>query len=259
MIHKSSIVHDNANVSSNVEIGPFCSIGENVNIGEKCKLHSHINIQGDVTIGPNTEIFPFASIGSVPQDLKYDGEETKVIIGSSCKIREYVTINKGTEGGGSITMIGDNCLMMIGTHIAHDCLIGNNVIFANHSTLAGHVILKDNVVVGALSAIHQFSKIGEGAMIGGMSGVTADVVPYSTVVGNRAKLSGLNILGLKRRNINKEEISELRKVYKYIFHNNQDTLRERVINMKQKKFKEKTIQIFLEFLSEDSNRSFTLP
>ena len=259
MIHKSSIVHDNANVSSNVEIGPFCSIGENVNIGEKCKLHSHINIQGDVTIGPNTEIFPFASIGSVPQDLKYDGEETKVIIGSSCKIREYVTINKGTEGGGSITMIGDNCLMMIGTHIAHDCLIGNNVIFANHSTLAGHVILRDNVVVGALSAIHQFSKIGEGAMIGGMSGVTADVVPYSTVVGNRAKLSGLNILGLKRRNINKEEISELRKVYKYIFHNNQDTLRERVINMKQKKFKEKTIQIFLEFLSEDSNRSFTLP
>ena len=175
------------------------------------------------------------------------------------KIREYVTINKGTKGGGSVTKIGNNCLMMIGTHIAHDCLIGNNVIFANHSTLAGHRILKDNVVVGALSAIHQFSKIGEGAMIGGMSGVTADVVPYSTVVGNRAKLSGLNILGLKRRNIEKKEISELRKVYKYIFHNNQNTLRERVINMKQKEFKEQTIQIFLEFLLEDSDRSFTLP
>ena len=259
MIHKSSVVHNNAKIRSDVEIGPFCSIGENVKIGEKCKLHSHINIQGDVTIGSNTEIFPFASIGSVPQDLKYKGEDTKVIIGSSCKIREYVTINKGTNGGGSVTMIGNNCLMMIGTHIAHDCLIGNNVIFANHSTLAGHVILRDNVVVGALSAIHQFSKIGEGAMIGGMSGVTADVVPYSTVVGNRAKLSGLNILGLKRRNIEKKEISELRKVYKYIFHNNQDTLRERVINMKQKKFKEQTIQIFLEFLSEDSDRSFTLP
>ena len=259
MIHKSSVVHNNAKIRSDVEIGPFCSIGENVKIGEKCKLHSHINIQGDVTIGSNTEIFPFASIGSIPQDLKYKGEDTKVIIGSSCKIREYVTINKGTNGGGSVTMIGNNCLMMIGTHIAHDCLIGNNVIFANHSTLAGHVILRDNVVVGALSAIHQFSKIGEGAMIGGMSGVTADVVPYSTVVGNRAKLSGLNILGLKRRNIEKKEISELRKVYKYIFHNNQDTLRERVINMKQKKFKEQTIQIFLEFLSEDSDRSFTLP
>jgi len=259
MIHKSSVVHDSAKICSDVEIGPFCSIGENVKIGEKCKLHSHINIQGDVTIGSNTEIFPFASIGSVPQDLKYKGEDTKVIIGSSCKIREYVTINKGTKGGGSVTIIGNNCLMMIGTHIAHDCLIGNNVIFANHSTLAGHVILKDNVVVGALSAIHQFSKIGEGAMIGGMSGVTADVVPYSTVVGNRAKLSGLNILGLKRRNIEKKEISELRKVYKYIFHSNQDTLRERVINMKQKEFKEQTIQIFLEFLSEDSDRSFTLP
>lgn len=259
MIHKSSIVHNKAKISPDVEIGPFCSIGENVNIEEKCKLHSHINIQGDVTIGANTEIFPFASIGTVPQDLKYKGEETKVKIGSSCKIREYVTINKGTKGGGSVTMIGNNCLMMIGTHIAHDCIIGNNVIFANHSTLAGHVILKDNVVVGALSAIHQFSKVGEGAMIGGMSGVTADVVPYSTVVGNRAKLSGLNILGLKRRNIKKNEISELRKVYKYIFHSNEDTLRKRVINMKKKKFKEKTIQIFLEFLSEDSNRSFTLP
>ena len=259
MIHKSSIIHNNAKISADVEIGPFCSIGENVKIGEKCKLHSHINIQGDVTIGSNTEIFPFASIGSVPQDLKYKGEDTKVVIGSSCKIREYVTINKGTKGGGGITMIGNNCLMMIGTHIAHDCLIGNNVIFANHSTLAGHVILKDNVVVGALSAIHQFSKIGEGAMIGGMSGVTADVVPYSTVVGNRAKLSGLNILGLKRRNIKKKEISELRKVYKYIFHNNIDTLRERVIDMKQKEFKEQTIQIFLEFLSEDSDRSLTLP
>ena len=259
MIHKSSIVHNKAKISPDVEIGPFCSIGENVNIEEKCKLHSHINIQGDVTIGANTEIFPFASIGTVPQDLKYKGEETKVKIGSSCKIREYVTINKGTKGGGSVTMIGNNCLMMIGTHIAHDCIIGNNVIFANHSTLAGHVILKDNVVVGALSAIHQFSKVGEGAMIGGMSGVTADVVPYSTVVGNRAKLSGLNILGLKRRNIKKNEISELRKVYKYIFHSNEDTLRKRVINMKKKNFKEKTIQIFLEFLSEDSNRSFTLP
>ena len=259
MIHKSSIVHKKAKISPYVEIGPFCSIGENVNIEEKCKLHSHINIQGDVTIGANTEIFPFASIGTVPQDLKYKGEETKVKIGSSCKIREYVTINKGTKGGGSVTMIGNNCLMMIGTHIAHDCIIGNNVIFANHSTLAGHVILKDNVVVGALSAIHQFSKVGEGAMIGGMSGVTADVVPYSTVVGNRAKLSGLNILGLKRRNIKKNEISELRKVYKYIFHSNEDTLRKRVINMKKKNFKEKTIQIFLEFLSEDSNRSFTLP
>tara|TARA_B100000925_G_scaffold209673_1_gene159724 strand:- start:74 stop:853 length:780 start_codon:yes stop_codon:yes gene_type:complete len=259
MIHKSSIIHDNAKISADVEIGPFCSIGENVKIGEKCKLHSHINIQGDVTIGSNTEIFPFASIGSVPQDLKYKGEDTKVIIGSSCKIREYVTINKGTKGGGGITIIGNNCLMMIGTHVAHDCLIGNNVIFANHSTLAGHVILKDNVVVGALSAIHQFSKIGEGAMIGGMSGVTADVVPYSTVVGNRAKLSGLNILGLKRRNIEKKEISELRKVYKYIFHNNRDTLRERVIDMKKKEFKEQTIQIFLEFLSGDSDRSFTLP
>ena len=199
MIHKTSIINKNTKIGSNVEIGPFCTLGDNVQLGEGCKLHSHINIQGDVEIGRNTEIFPFVSIGSIPQDLKYRGEKTKVIIGSNCKIREYVTVNIGTEGGGKLTSLGDNCLLMVGTHIAHDCIVGNNVIFANHSTLAGHVVIHDNVVVGALSAIHQFSRIGEGAMIGGMSGVTADVVPFATVIGNRAKLSGLNILGLKRR------------------------------------------------------------
>ena len=259
MIHKTSIINKNTKIGSNVEIGPFCTLGDNVQLGEGCKLHSHINIQGDVEIGRNTEIFPFVSIGSIPQDLKYRGEKTKVIIGSNCKIREYVTVNIGTEGGGKLTSLGDNCLLMVGTHIAHDCIIGNNVIFANHSTLAGHVVIHDNVVVGALSAIHQFSRIGEGAMIGGMSGVTADVVPFATVLGNRAKLSGINILGLKRRLIKKSEVSQLRKVFKYIFFEQKNTLKVRIKEIENKNFKEKTIKVLLDFLSSDSERSFVLP
>jgi len=259
MIHKLSIIHKNAKVGKNIEIGPFCTLGGNVKLGDGCKLHSHINLQGDIEIGKNTEIFPFVSIGSIPQDLKYKGEKTKIKIGQNCKIREYVTVNIGTKGGGKITSIGDNCLLMIGTHVAHDCLIGNNVIFANHSTLAGHVVVEDNVVVGALSAIHQFSRIGEGAMIGGMSGVTADVVPFSTVMGNRAKLSGLNILGLKRRLTEKNEIAELRKVFKYIFYDKKTTLKFRINEVKKKKYKQKTIKVLLDFLSTDSGRSLILP
>ena len=259
MSHKFSVIHKSAKIGKKCVIGPFCLIGENVSLGDGCKLHSHVNLQGDVEIGENTEIFPFTSIGSAPQDLKYKGEKTKVRIGSSCKIREYVTVNIGTEGGGGLTTVGDNCLLMVGTHIAHDCLIGNNVIFANHSTLAGHVVIHNNLVVGALSAINQFSRIGEGAMIGGMSGGTADVVPFATVLGNRAKLSGINILGLKRRLIKKSEVSQLRKVFKYIFFEKKNTLKVRIKEIEKKKFKEKTIKVLLEFLSSDSERSFVLP
>ena len=161
MPNKFSFIDEKANIANNVEVGPFCFIGKNVKIAKNCHIHNHVSITGNITIGENTEIFPFASIGSSPQDLKYKGEPTTIQIGKNCKIREYVTINPGTNGGGKITSVGDNCLLMIGTHIAHDCRIGNNVIFANHSTLAGHVIVEDNVVVGALSAIHQFCRIGE--------------------------------------------------------------------------------------------------
>ena len=259
MSHKFSVIHKSAKIGKKCVIGPFCLIGENVRLGDGCNLHSHVNLQGDVEIGENTEIFPFTSIGSAPQDLKYMGEKTKVRIGSSCKIREYVTVNIGTEGGGGLTTVGDNCLLMVGTHIAHDCLIGNNVIFANHSTLAGHIVIHNNVVDGALSAIHQFSRIGEGAMNGGMAGVTADVVPFATVLGNRAKLSGINILGLKRRLIKKSEVSQLRKVFKYIFFEKKNTLKVRIKEIENKNFKEKTIKVLLDFLSSDSERSFVLP
>ncbi|MBF91405.1 MAG: acyl-[acyl-carrier-protein]--UDP-N-acetylglucosamine O-acyltransferase [Rickettsiales bacterium] len=259
MIHPGAIVSSGAKISKNVKIGPFSFIGENVQIGNGCKIHSNVVIDGNVKIGENTEIFPFSSIGSIPQDLKYKGEDTKVIIGSNCKIREYVTINLGTQGGGGVTEVGDNCLLMVGTHIAHDCKIFENVIFANHSTLAGHVVIESNVVVGALSAIHQFSQIGEGAMIGGMSGVTADVIPFGTVLGNRAKLSGLNIIGLKRRDFSKDEISELRKVYKFIFHSKEKTFKNRLNEVINTNCKYYTVKKLLDFLSRNSERSFCLP
>ena len=259
MINKHSFIDEEANIGKNVKIGPFCFIGKNVNISKNCHIHNHVSITGNITIGENTEIFPFASIGSSPQDLKFEGESTTIQIGKNCKIREYVTINPGTKGGGKITSVGDNCLLMIGTHIAHDCRIGNNVIFANHSTLAGHVIVEDNVVVGALSAIHQFCRVGEGAMIGGMSGVTADVIPFSTVMGNRAKLSGINILGLKRRNVKKKEISEFRKTFKYIFFEKESTFRNRIKVVMKKKHENNFVSKLLKFLHNHSDRSYCMP
>ena len=260
MLNKHSFIDDKAVIANNVKVGPFCFIGKNVNIAKNCHIHNHVSITGNITIGENTEIFPFASIGSSPQDLKYKGEATTIKIGKNCKIREYVTINPGTNGGGKITSVGDNCLLMIGTHIAHDCRVGNNVIFANHSTLAGHVIVEDNVVVGALSAIHQFCRIGEGAMIGGMSGITADVIPFSTVMGNRAKLSGINILGLKRRNEKKKDISEFRKTFKYIFFDKKETFRDRVKEvMKKKNNNNIIISKLLKFLHNHSDRSYCMP
>ena len=228
-------------------------------IGRNCLLSSHVVVNGNVNIADKTQIFSFASIGSEPQDLKFKGEKTEIIIGENCKIREYCTINPGTKGGGGITKVGNNCLLMVGTHVAHDCLISDNVIFANHSTLAGHVNIERNVVVGALSAIHQFTRIGEGSMIGGMSGITGDVPPFCTAIGNRAKLNGLNVVGLKRNQVSKIEISELRKVYNYIFSSKKFTFKERVEKIKGEKTNFYTIKKLLNFISTESNRSFCLP
>ena len=259
MIHPSAIIHPDANVGKDVKVGPYCVIGKDVKIGRNCLLSSHVVVNGNVNIGDKTQIFSFASIGSEPQDLKFKGEKTEIIIGENCKIREYCTINPGTKGGGGITKVGNNCLLMVGTHVAHDCLISDNVIFANHSTLAGHVNIERNVVVGALSAIHQFTRIGEGSMIGGMSGITGDVPPFCTAMWKRAKLNGLNVVGLRRSDVSKIEISELRKVYNYIFSSNKLTFKERVEEIKAEKIKFYTIKKLLEFISGESNRSFCLP
>ena len=256
---QNSVIHKDSQIGKNVKIGSFCTIGADVSIDDNCIIHNNVIIDGNVKIKNDVEIFPFVSIGSIPQDLKYRGEKTKIFIDENCKIREFVTINLGTKGGGGITKIGKNCLLMVGTHIAHDCIVGDNIIFANHSTLAGHVIIENNVVVGALSAIHQFSRIGEGAMIGGMSGVTADVIPFSTVTGNRAKLSGLNLVGLKRNNFDKNEITELRKVFKYIFFSKNKTLNDRILEIKKKKLNLYTVDSIVNFLESKSKRSFTMP
>ena len=217
MIHKSSVIDVKAKISKNVKIGPFCFVGPGVELGENVELISNIHIEGNTKIGSGTRLFPFASIGTQPQDLKYNNEENSIVIGNNNIIREYVTINPGTIGGGSQTIIGNNCLFMISSHVAHDCKIGNNVIIANNVPLGGHVTIEDSVVIGGNSAVQQFTRIGRLAMIGGMTGVLKDVIPFGLSIGNRNYLQGLNLIGLRRKNIPNKEILILTEAYKEIF------------------------------------------
>ena len=217
MIHNSSIIDKKAKIGKNVKIGPFCYIGPNVQISNDVELISNVHIEGNTKLGQGTKIFPFASIGTQPQDLKYKGEANSLEIGENNIIREYVTINPGTEGGGGKTFIGSNCLLMISSHIAHDCNIGNNVIIANNVPLGGHVTIEDYVVIGGNSAVQQFTRIGRLAMIGGMTGVLKDVIPFGLSFGNRNYLRGINIIGLKRKKYGNKKILELNKAYKKIF------------------------------------------
>jgi UDP-N-acetylglucosamine acyltransferase len=220
-IHKTAIVDENANIADDVTIGPFTIIGPDVTIGQGTSIGSHCVIDGKTTIGKNNEIFSHATLGSIPQDLKFSGEDVELIIGDNNKIREYTLFNPGTEGGGSITKIGNGNLFMGYTHVAHDCIIGNNCIFANVATLAGHVEIEDNVVVGGLSAIHQFCKIGTQAMIGGGSIVVQDIPPFCNTEGNRATIRGLNLTGLRRRLENRKDINDIKKAYKQLFESGQ--------------------------------------
>ena len=217
MIHKSSVIDVKAKISKNVKIGPFCFVGPGVELGENVELISNIHIEGNTKIGSGTRLFPFASIGTQPQDLKYNNEENSIVIGNNNIIREYVTINPGTIGGGSQTIIGNNCLFMISSHVAHDCKIGNNVIIANNVPLGGHVTIEDSVVIGGNSAVQQFTRIGRLAMIGGMTGVLKDVIPFGLSIGNRNYLQGLNLIGLRRKKYENQKIMGLDKAYKEIF------------------------------------------
>ena len=260
MIHKTAIVSDKAQISKNVEIGAFCVVGDNVKIDEGTILKSHVVIDGNTTIGKNNIIFPFATIGLVPQDLKFAGEQSQLIIGDNNTIREHVTIHLGTKDGGMITKIGNNCLLMVGVHIAHDCLIGNNVILANNATLAGHVHVGNNVVIGGLSAVHQFVRIGGGAMIGGMSGVENDVIPFGLVMGERAHLAGINLVGMKRQNISRDEIHALRNFYKQVFENDGDNnFLNRVKEISQDFSQNSIIKEVINFINSETSRSFCKP
>ena len=257
MIHKTAIVDSKAKISSSVNIGPYCVIGPNVEIGENAKIHSHVNISGNTKIGKNNKIYPFASIGNDPQDLKYNGEETKLIIGDNNKIREYVTINPGTESGGGLTKIGNNCLFMISSHIAHDCYVGNNAIIANNVPLGGHVTIEDDVVIGGNSAVQQFTRIGKMAMIGGMTGVLHDVIPYGLSTGNRNALQGLNLIGLRRANFDNKDILGLSEAYKEIFATK--NLTENISKLNGVFKENPLVKNVIEFITKDKKRSICTP
>jgi UDP-N-acetylglucosamine acyltransferase len=257
MIHETAIIDTKTKISSNVSIGPYTVIGPDVEIGENTIIHSHVNIAGHTKIGKRNKIYPFASIGNDPQDLKYNGEKTKLIIGDKNIIREYVTINPGTVNDGGKTIIGNNCLFMISSHVAHDCLVGNNVIIANNVPLGGHVIIDDNVVIGGNSAVQQFTRIGKMAMIGGMTGVLHDVIPYGLSTGNRNSLQGLNLIGLRRAKFENKEILGLSEAYKKIFSTK--NLTENISKLNSS-FKDNVlVKEIIEFITKDKKRSICTP
>jgi UDP-N-acetylglucosamine acyltransferase len=257
-IHATAVVEPGAAIAAGCRIGPFCVIGPEVVLGPRVTLHSHVAIAGRTTIGEDTTIWPFASIGHAPQDMKYQGERTELVIGARNRIREYATMSPGTAGGGGITRIGDDSLFMMHTHIGHDCVVGNHVVMSNCATIAGHVIVEDNVVMGGMAGIHQFVRLGRGAMIGGLAGVVADVIPYGTVHGERAHLMGLNLVGLKRRNADREEIAGLRTAYQEMFEGD-GTFMERVQGVADRHAGNPLVEDVVRFVTSESARSFTLP
>jgi UDP-N-acetylglucosamine acyltransferase len=257
MIHKTSIIDKNAKISNNVKIGAYSVIGPNVEIGENVVIHSHVNISGHSKIGAQTKIYPFASIGTDPQDLKFKGEKSYLTIGKNNTIREYVTINPGTEGGGGLTTVGDNCLFMISSHVAHDCKVGNNVVVANNVPLGGHAIIEDGVIIGGNSAVQQFTRIGRLAMIGGMTGVLKDVIPFGLSFGNRNYLKGLNLIGLRRSKYENKEIIELGDAYKKIFISG--NLHENVNKINGEYKENNLVKEVVNFILKDKKRPICSP
>jgi len=257
MIHNSSIVDDKAKIGKNVKIGPFCYVGPDVTLNENVELISNIHIEGKTSIGNGTKIFPYASIGTQPQDLKYNNEENSLTIGEKNIIREYVTINPGTSGGGSKTIIGNDCLFMISSHIAHDCKIGNNVIIANNVPLGGHVTIEDSVIIGGNSAVQQFTRIGRLAMIGGMTGVLKDVIPFGLSIGNRNYLQGLNLIGLRRKKYENQKIMGLDKAYKEIFSSK--NFHENLSKINGEYKDNELVKEVINFIEKDKKRAICSP
>jgi UDP-N-acetylglucosamine acyltransferase len=259
-IHPTAIVDSQARIHPDAQIGPYCVIESTVTIEAGVVLYSHVSVAGHTTIGEGTKVFPFASLGHAPQDLKYKGEPSQLVIGKRNSIREYVTMNPGTEGGGMLTSVGDDCLFMVGAHVAHDCKVGNRVILANNATLAGHVQVGDFTILGGLSAVHQFVRIGSHAIIGGLSGVEHDVIPYGSVMGDRASLAGLNLVGLKRRNLERDRIHALRNAFKMLFDASEGTvLAERCEAVRKEYSDSPEVQEILDFIGSDSSRSLCVP
>jgi UDP-N-acetylglucosamine acyltransferase len=257
MIHNSSVIEKEAKIGRNVKVGPFCYVGSQVQISDGVELISNVHIEGNTKIGKGTKIFPFASIGTQPQDLKYKGESSSLEIGENNTIREYVTINPGTEGGGRKTIIGNNCLLMISSHIAHDCNIGNDVVIANNVPLGGHVTIEDSVVIGGNSAVQQFTRIGRLAMIGGMTGVLKDVIPFGLSFGNRNYLRGINLIGLKRKKYNNKAIMELNSAFKEIFSSK--NLHENLSKINGEYKDNGLVKEVINFIAKDKKRPICTP
>ena len=257
-IHPTAIIEDGARLGEGVRVGPYSVVGSEVEIGEGCELLSHVVVAGRTSIGPRTRIFPFASIGHQPQDLKFKGEASSLTIGADCLIREGVTMNPGTEGGGLTTTVGDKCAFLANSHVGHDCHVGNGVIFSNNVMLAGHCTIGDFVIVGGGAAVIQFARVGSHAFVGGMSGLENDLIPYGMALGNRAYLSGLNVIGLQRRGFPRDEIHSLRRAYRLLFAN-EGTLSERVEDVAAEYRGHAAVQEIVAFIRQGGKRSLCTP
>ncbi len=256
-VHPSAVVEEGARVGAGCKIGPFSVVGPDVVLGPDVELKSHAVVTGDTEIGAETIVFPFSNIGDIPQDLKFKGEKTKLVIGARNRIRESVTMNTGTEGGGGVTRVGDDCLFMMGTHVGHDAQVGNRVIMANNAALAGHCVIEDDVIIGGLSGIHQWVRVGRGAIIGAVTMVTNDVIPYGLVQGPRGLLDGLNLVGLKRKGVSRADITALRAAYQGLAQG------EGAFQERAKRLGDETesdyVREIVDFILGNSDRSFLTP
>jgi UDP-N-acetylglucosamine acyltransferase len=257
-IHPTAVIEDGAEIGEDVAIGPFCVVGGKVHLASGVRLHAHVVVSGVTTIGENTEIFPFASIGAAPQHVNFAGEETRLEIGRNCVIREYATANPGTVAGGGLTTIGDGCMLMLGAHVAHDCRVGDNVMLVNNATLGGHCVVGEHTILGGLSAVHQFVRIGEYAFVGGLAAVVNDVIPYGMALGDRAYLGGLNIVGMKRRDMPRQQIHALRNAYRRLFSGD-GTLKDRIEEVAETYSGDDNVQRIITFLRGVGDRSLVTP
>lgn len=256
-IHPSAVIGEGARIGAKVQVGPFSVIGPEVDLAEGVTIRSHAVITGRTRIGAGTEVFPFASIGEIPQDLKFAGEETELIIGARCRIREHVTMNTGTSGGGGVTRMGDDCLVMAGAHVAHDAQVGDRVIMVNHSALAGHCVVGDDAIIGGLSGVHQWVRIGRGAIIGAVTMVTHDVIPYALVQAPRGELDGLNLVGLKRRGVSRADITALRAAFQML-KQGEGAFQDRARRLGEETESDYVREI-VDFVTDHSDRGFLTP
>lgn len=256
-IHPSAVIADGAQIGADCVIGPFCVIGEDVVLGDRVMLKSHVVVDGDTHIGDDTVVFPFAVIGEIPQDLKFDGEKTRLRIGARNRIREHVTMNTGTANGGGETRVGDDGLFMAGCHIAHDAQIGDRVIVVNSSAVAGHCIIEDDVIIGGLCGVHQYVRIGQGAIIGAVTMVTKDVVPHGLVQGPRGVLDGLNLVGLKRKGVDRGDITALRAAFQML-RDGDGTFQDRAKRLADES-DSAYVQQMVAFILGDTDRNFLTP